>query len=84
MDTSTLSLHNKMDEMKMKLDDVQKEVISMREDVLSKVQRALHKVLHFAMGNEAEMQLPRLVILRTDGVHKIRELVMLLSRCHIL
>ena len=53
-----------------KMDTIHQELQYLRKDVLSKVEKSIGNLLKIAMNNEAEKQLPRVVILTIDGHDK--------------
>ena len=75
--------HQQILSMRKKLDGIHTDLKEIREDVMSKVQKAVDKLLKFVMESEAEKQLPRFVILTSDGVNNIRKLVTTISSGHV-
>ena len=53
-----------------KMDTIHQELQYLRKDVLTKVEKSIGNLLKIAMNNEAEKQLPRVVILTIDGHDK--------------
>ena len=52
------------------MDTIHQELQYLRKDVLTKVEKSIGNLLKIAMNNEAEKQLPRVVILTIDGHDK--------------
>ena len=60
-----LKIHDRMDQMTKKLDEMHEEIKCMRNGVMNNVQKSIGKLLKMALENEAEKQLPRVALLTT-------------------
>ena len=74
-----LKLHDKVDQMSNKLEEIHKDLKCMRENVINKVEKTVSKLLEMALDNEAEKQLPRVAFLmfkfRNSTLQRLRTFV---------